>query len=619
MFMVTGMNTAQLFDPDRRSKAPLVLIVCLAVLMGASLLASLTQKNFGSVIVSNVSYLNNNGIPLRAKLLKPLSAAKSHAAPGVVYIHGYQNNRETSDAYCIELARRGIVVLEIDAIGRGNSGIPGQLDDPDFDPSYGGKTSLNYLLSLPYVDTDRIGLMGHSLGAAMVYSMALKNPAIKALVISGFAYRDDASTQLPKNMLMIFGKYDEFRKRMTATRDFEKEWMQTSQTRNVFPVQNPKIGMTYGNFETGTARRVFMPHITHLQQSHSKASVAEALEWINRALQPGKENWIPSNRQIWQIKEWSTLAAMLAGFASLLPLGLMLLRSSFFSSLQIQVLGNYGCGGKPYIRSAILNAVLMLLYFPIIFTLFGVHVYLVQIDRAFPLMMTNGIVWWFLWINIIGFIFFRRWFKKQNRASGLTLYDLGLSHQKDRFAIDAVQISKTVLLAAILFLFAYLIEHTLESIFLVDYRFIFPFASDLTAYRMKLWLSYFPFLAVGFLLMGVFLHGQLRRPLKSNWRLTFINWSAFNILVLVIPLVLLLIFQYLPLFTIGTIPLVGPGGMFIAFTHNLFHIIGVLIMVIPVSTWFYQITGKIYLGALLNAALVTWMFVSSQVVAPIPV
>ena len=146
------MNTSQLFDPDRRSKAPLVFIFCLIVLIGASLLASLTQKSFGKVSVSNVSYLNYNGIRIRAKLLKPLSAAESHPAPGVVYIHGYQNNRETSDAYGIELARRGIVVLEIDAIGRGNSGIPGRLDDPAFDPTYGGKTSLNYLLSLPDVD-----------------------------------------------------------------------------------------------------------------------------------------------------------------------------------------------------------------------------------------------------------------------------------------------------------------------------------------------------------------------------------------------------------------------------------------------------------------------------------
>ena len=208
---------------------------------------------------------------------------------------------------------------------------------------------------------------------------------------------------------------------------------------------------------------------------------------------------------------------MLAGLAALLPLGLMLLRSSFFSSLQAQLPGNYSCTGKPYIKSAILNGVLMLLYFPIIFTLFGVHVYLVQIDGAFPLMMTNGVVWWFLWINVIGFLFFRRWFKKHAHANGLTLYDLGLSYQEDHFGMDAVSIGKTVLLAAMLFLFAYLVEHTLESIFLVDYRFIFPFASDLTAYRARLWITYFPLLLVGFLLMGIFLHGQMRRPQKSTW------------------------------------------------------------------------------------------------------
>jgi hypothetical protein len=118
--------------------------------------------------------------------------------------------------------------------------------------------------------------------------------------------------------------------------------------------------------------------------------------------------------------------------------------------------------------------------------------------------------------------------------------------------------------------------------------------------------------------MGVFLHGQLRRPVRPTCLRTFISWSGFNILVLVAPLVLLLMVQYLPLFITGTITFVGPGGVFIAFTHNLFHIIAVLILVIPISTWFYQLTARIYLGAILTAALVTWMFVSSQVIAPIP-
>jgi dienelactone hydrolase len=613
------MNTAQLFDTERRSKASVVFIVCLAILIGAVMVASETQKNFGSVEISNVTYTNYNGIIIRAKLLKPRSAAPFDPAPGILYIHGYQNNRETSDAYCIELARRGMVVLEIDAIGRGNSGIPGKLEDPAFDHTYGGKTSLAYLKSLGFVDQSRIGLMGHSLGAEMVYSMAVKDPLVRALVISGFAYGEDASTTLPKNMLMIFGKYDEFRRRMAGVEDFESEWMRTARTRKVFPTANPELSRTYGDFKAGTARRVFMPKITHLHTSHSSASIAESLQWIRHALDPPAKEWIPADNQIWQIKEWSTLIAMVACFASLLPLGLMLLRTSFFRSLHCPIIPGYSCSGRTYVRPAIINGVLMWLYFPIIFVLFGIHVYLVRIDGAFPLMMTNGIVWWFLWINIIGFFFFSRWFKKQRRDHGLSLHEMGLSDQKDRFTLNGASIAKTVLLAAILFLFAYLSEHTLESFFLVDFRFIFPFASDLTRYRAQLWFVYFPFLLIGFLLMSTFLHGQLRRPLKTTWARTFSSWSVFNILVLVTPLFLLLMIQYVPLFINGAIPLVGPGGMLIAFTHNLFHVIAVLILAMPISTWFYQLTGRIYLGAILNAGLVAWMFVSSQVIAPIPV
>jgi hypothetical protein len=70
---------------------------------------------------------------------------------------------------------------------------------------------------------------------------------------------------------------------------------------------------------------------------------------------------------------------------------------------------------------------------------------------------------------------------------------------------------------------------------------------------------------------------------------------------------------------VGVIPFVGPASALVGFMLNIVHIILVLVMMIPGSTWFYQLTGNIYTGALLNALLVTWMFVSSQVIAPIPV
>gem|GEM_PF-212132 len=614
-----SMNTAKLFDPDRKSKAWLLFGFCLLLLVSSTYLAAQVQQDFGKVSVENVTYLNYNGIPVRAKLMRPQEASAQNLMPGILYIHGYQNNRETSDAYCIEFARRGMVVLSIDALGRGNSGIPGKLSDPEFDDSYGGLSSLKFLKALPFVDLERVGLAGHSLGAEMVYRLALMDRSIRALVISGFAYTQEASAARPSNMLMIFGKYDEFRKRMTSTRDFEAEWMKTPLSRKVIGVDKPELGKTYGDFEQGTARRVFMPAVTHLHTSHSTAAVAEAVTWMRQALKPADKYWVPARKQIWPLKEWATLVAMIAGLAALMPLGLMLLRTQFFSSLQLPPQKHFACSPGDYYRGAALNAVLMWLYFPLIFVLFGIHIYLVPIDGAFPMMMVNGVVWWFLWINIIGFLVFTRWFKKRHHDTGLTLYDLGISFSRKRFTLAGGPLAKTFALAFILSAFAYLCEHTLERIFIVDWRFIFPFASDLTPYRFGLWLVYFPWLLTGFVLLGIFLHSRMRRASKPGWLKSFASRTAANLLVIIVPLVVILMVQYVPLFSGSGVPLAGPGGMFIAFTHNLIHIILVLLMVVPLSTWFYQLTGKIYLGAIVCAAVVAWMFTSSQVIAPIPV
>jgi len=613
------MDTHHLFATDRRSRASLVFIICMAVLVAASVTGWLVQRDFGRVEVHNVTYDNANGIPIRAKLLRPVTATADDPAPGVVYIHGYQNNRETSDAYAIEMARRGVVVLSIDAIGRGNSGIPGDPEAPDFDETYGGRTSFSYLKTLPFVAADRAGMMGHSLGAEMAYTVALDDPTVKVLVISGFAYGEDATPTNPKSMLMIIGTWDEYRQRMTGVRDIEVEWMQSPQTQQAIPFDDPQLGITYGDFAQGSARRVFVSRAIHIQESHSQDCVTEAVMWVQQALEPDPALWVDADRQIWPAKEWATLVAMVAGLAALLPLGLMLLRLPLFRSLQGPAGGAYVCTGSACLKAVAINGLLMWLYLPLIFVLFGLHVYVVPIDRIFPMMMVNGIVWWFVIINVIGFFIFRRWFKCQARQHGLTLADLGISFRGDRFALDWTQIGKTALLAAVLFAFAYGCQALLERLFIVDYRFLFPFASDLTPYRALMWLLYFPFLFIGFLFMGFFLHGQIRRPKRERWFKTFTSWALSNIVATVVPLVLFLLVQYVPLLTVGAIPFVGPGGMLASFTMNLFHIIGVLLMVVPISTWFYQLTGRPYLGALVNAALVTWMFTSSQVIAPIPV
>jgi len=610
------MNTNAHNAKKTHTKTWISLLLLLVLLLGAVILASQVQQDFGRVQVSNVTYDNFNGIPMRAKLLKPLAASPSNSVPGVVYIHGYQNNRETSDAYAIEMARRGFVVLEIDAIGRGNSGNQGDLDDPDFDPTFGGRTSFDYLKSLPFVDPQAVGLMGHSLGAEMVYTIALDDPTVKALSISGFAYGEGATQNRPPNMLMIFGEYDEYRQRMTGTDDVRAEWMSSPQTRAAIGESDDlEFGVVYGNFEDGSARKVVLLPVIHIKESHSREGVAATVTWMREALGPDPETWIDENSQIWEIKEYATLVAMLTGLFSLLPLGLILLRTKFFAPLLGEISDAYVCTRREFWKHAAINGALMWLYLPLIFALFGLHAYVVPIDKAFPMMLVNGTIWWFVWINVIGFFILRRW----RWVKELSWYDLGISYFKNRFGLDWSQIRKTALLALILFACAYLIEHLLEALFIVDYRFIFPFASDLTPYRFGMWLLYFPFLLVGFIQMGFFLHGQLRLAQKNSWWKTYLYWSVINTLTMIIPLILFMLVQYIPIFTVGVVPFVGPGGFLANFTMSLFHIIGVLIMIVPLQTWFFQWTGRPYLGALLNAAIVAWMFTSSQVIAPIPV
>ncbi len=605
--------------PSRKG-AGLALAGCLALLVLAGVIASQVQTDFGAVECTNISFPNEQGITVRAKLLRPRGASPTDPRPGIVFIHGYQSTRETGDALSIELARRGFVVLAIDAIGRGNSGVPRyKLDDPRFDHTFGGRASLAFLKSLPFVRPADVGMVGHSLGAQMSYTVALDDPTVRALVIIGFAYSTTASPSRPKNMLMIIGQYDEFRRRMTGTRDIAAEWMSTPQTRAAIGEPNPSLGVTYGDFADGTARRVLVPPVIHIQETHNAAVVAQTLTWFKQALSPPQAEWRDPSQQIWPIKEWATLVALFAGFGALLPLGLLLMRTGLFSSLNNLTPPVHVCDRPAFLKLAGINGLLMWLYLPAALMIFAVHKYVVPIDGVLPMMVVNGIVWWFVLINLIGFFLFLRWFKRHTRTGGLSLADLGLSWRKEGLGLDGWQLGKTVLLAVILFGFAYGTAHLLEALLVVDYRFIFAFASDLTAHRFKLFLLYYPFLLVGFLVLGIFLHGQLRTPSRSSWLKTYGSMTAYNTLAMVVPLLIFLAIQYVPLLTTGAIPFVGPGGMLVLFVINLFHMIGVLLVVIPLSTWCFQLTGRPYLGALLCAAIVCWMFTSSQVIAPVPI
>ncbi|MFO8072420.1 MAG: alpha/beta hydrolase [Polyangia bacterium] len=608
------MDTGRLLEKRRGAGAWIALAICALIAVGASWIASAVQEGWGSIEVSDVHYGNLHGDRIRAKLFRPREASAAVPVPGAVFAHGYQSNRETGDPIGIELARRGVAVLAPDELGRGNSDPPRR--DPsaaDFDPSFGVRASLAELRQLRFVDSERTALIGHSLGGGTAYRIALEDPGLRAVAIIGAAYDERATPTRPRNMLMVIGQLDEFRDRMTGVGDIRAEWLRTAAGRAPFGVADPRPARTYGDFDSGTARRVAVPRAFHVGEPHDREVVAEVVDWMLSALRPSPEWLLPPGDQLWPIKEWATLVAMLACLAGILPLALILLRTRAFAALRGPAGGVPTEPPRRLWRHAGINALLMWLYLPSALLLFGLHKYVAPVDGVFPLMVVNGIAGWFLLSNLVGFLLLGRWARRRAEAGGPSPTELGLTPGGWRRAALAL------LLAALLFGWACGLEHVLERSLGTDFRFVFAFASDLTPRRWALFALYLPLFTAGFLQLGMLLHGQLRRPRRRGWQRTFVHWSALGLAALLAPLLLHLGVQYLPLMICGAIPLVGPGGMLVLFMINLVHIAGVLAMLVPLSTWLFQLTGRTLSGSLLCGMLVSWMLVSSQVIAPVPV
>mgnify|MGYP002858075701 CR=1 FL=1 len=96
-----------------------VLVIAVFVLMA---IADSIQKDSGNVTITMGEIETDEGV-LTYKLYRPASASSNQPAPGILLLHGYQNDKDTNDAFAIELSRRGYVVLSIDEFGHGSTTI----------------------------------------------------------------------------------------------------------------------------------------------------------------------------------------------------------------------------------------------------------------------------------------------------------------------------------------------------------------------------------------------------------------------------------------------------------------------------------------------------------------
>ncbi len=580
-----------------------LLIVSLVLVLAGSMLAWAIQTNGGTVKIIDVRWVGSNGVPMSGLLYVPPNASAETPAPGIVAIHGYINSRETQDGFAIEFARRGFVVLAADQTGHGFSG------GAAFANGFGGPDSLKYLRSLDIVDANNVGLEGHSMGGwASLVAAGVMPDDYKAIVVEGSSTgtygAPDGTSTWPRNMALVFSKYDEFSAMMWGA-PTGATIVGTDKLKTVFNTTDTvQVGKTYGSIADGTARVLYQPAITHPMDHINNQAIGYAVSWFNQTLDGN--NGLPASNQIWIWKEIGTLIAFIGLVMSFFPLGGLMLGTRYFKPLDQQAAEAYpSTGWGWWVGAALMAAVPALTYFPLNHLADAPW----AASALFPQNITTGIMFWAVGNAVISLALFLAWHFGINRKAGATAESYGLTWKgKLRWGL----IGKSFLLAAAIVFVGYLLLAVADYFFKVDFRFWVVALKLMSPLHLRIFLGYLIPFAVYFLVVAMVLHGQMTRTSKSGEPQPLWKSMLINAALMITGLVILLLVEYVPLFS-GN-PLGNSAAPELLLSIVAIQFVVILSVVALISTYFYRKTGHIYVGAFLNAIFVTWYIVAGQAV-----
>ncbi len=600
----------------------IALLLCLVGAMGAFFI----QTGFGQIEVSEISLRTDNGL-YTGYLFVPKTASSETPAPAIVLSHGYLNNREMQDNNYVELARRGYVVFVQNAYAHGDSSMP---TGEGIEVTTGGMVQgVEYVSSLSFVDNTRIGVSGHSMGggftdATAAYYTQLERDALAAGLSPEEARAENkiASAAIVGNyplslasaqdttgesgylcdLAVIAGKYDEFY--LGMSNNYGYELLTSKETQQLVAVQTgqqltqaAQEGQFYTNAENGYMLALYNPAETHAQNHFSTLEAADLVEFFEESL--GAPNPIAPQNQVWWLKELFNMVGLIGFFAFIMPFTDLLLTLPYFAPLKakevLPLAAPIGKDKRRYfatnILGGIINAVLLM---PLL--LVG---YVLLINPFWPQDTTGGIGLWTLGSGLVCLLMLRIGFGKKLKGAGKEL------HTK----LEKGMLKRTIIMALVIIVGTYALVFLADYIFQTDFRIWTLVVRIFSAPKIWVAIKYLPFFLLFYIVNSICVS---RNDIEGWSETKKISLSvAFNIIA---PLLFVLV-TYVPiLFTQKTIF----GGM-----PGIIGMAGALIpiLVIPfvpilgiaglISYKLYKKTGSIWLGGIVNAAMVTMITVAN--------
>ncbi len=647
----------------------ILLVLLIAAVFLSMALADGIQRGGGTIAVTE-GVIECDAGDLSYKLYTPKTATAENPAPGVLLLHGYQNDHETCAAYAIELARRGAVVLTIDEYGHGTTQ-PGMMargvvnhkvtvnfgedseaegtyvsiggedrykllmnfsnlsffhdhysKDADgnaiTDSSMGGIAAYAVLASYPNVDSTRLAISGHSMGTWASWSVAAAYSGTdimpRATVLQcGELFRKsvyDSENIRFQNVLLLQAKYEEFSYfrdyQLTVTEDLLKSDLRTEFLGCT--AQEAAWNTTYGSFQEGTARRIQLLQTNHRLTTHDANGLAAALSWFDAAIDLPVD--LEPGDQVAMGKEVLVLIAMLCAVGATLPLMDLLLEVPFFAAIRQPLPSkNSMKDRKSWWRTAIITIAIAAASYPFM-TQLG-HGLLPLPEGIFRMTVGNGFVSWYgiLILIMLGTTLVSSR-KARKRGKVLSRHEMGLAPAEKPGRVGWGLMGRSAVLVMCMVGLVYALVAICQAAFQLDFRFIWPFFKTFTPARLGQFFVYIPFFAAFYILNNSKIFAGLRsKGTYEPGAKGFLSCWWRYLVVMLGGTLLVILLEYIPFF-MG----IGPGADVLFGSTFGGPFMSLLILFAPqvlgfslICTYCYRRTGNVYTGALTVAALACWI------------
>ena len=612
-----------------------------------------------------------------ADIYMPKAASADNKVPLILVMPGIQRTKETQASFCIELVRRGFGVICMDPFGQGESS-PSYESQSATKEGYGLFYWMDYLFTeegkaeFDWVDYSRIGATGHSAGGNGVQKLAeregkLANDTksasrLNAAYITGYI-RDWSWSNTACNVGISYSSNDEgafqndtalkkaeIQAKLDAGQSITEEeqfWLTVANgdmryapeavdivnfqlnRAGMEKITEVEVGADYGNPYEGTYAVINNEACLHPMQPYDNETLTNLVRFFGYCF----DNYDASNLQqglkdtnhSWLWKEIGSGLALVGGFAFMLALLCLLLRTRLFASLQKEPMartGNQKIKGRiifwaTFAISAVIACVLYMVCVQLSVDWFpdaksGNQTWF------FPQRFTNAVMIWAVANGLIGIaIFFATWgleyvidYFRAKKTQTVADVHLAYRSKLDPMKVQGSDWWKTPLLALILILAFFGANWLCYLIFHVDMRFFFISARVMGNWNSILaGLMYVPFFLIFYLSNSLRVNCGMR---PSNWP----EWLSKIIAVLgnTLGLVAIMVIEYAPFISSGTIGYTDTEAPQWLFVNMLFSIIPMMFALPLFNRFFFNRTRRAWLGGIVICVIFILMTTSGTTI-----